>query len=186
MKEVLIQSVPLSDIVISHVSEHYASSMKRYLESLGCRVTYWGERGKYHIQFPEGTTENTYAGQSTRRTHRTIVTLPGGTRLIKFVLVPLNDTYPVYCTLVLPNEVLFGPNKQTTRVEIINQQAKTAIVSGDMEQGSAYVQAGVTGAKTLGSQRRYNEAYDNFKQMALLWPQEKRVKELRELFVERL
>jgi tetratricopeptide (TPR) repeat protein len=69
------------------------------------------------------------------------------------------------------------------RVEIINQQAKTAIVSGDLEQGSAYVESGVTGAKTLGSQRRYNEAYDNYKQMALLWPQEKRVKELRELFV---
>jgi tetratricopeptide (TPR) repeat protein len=70
------------------------------------------------------------------------------------------------------------------RIEIFNQQAKTAIVSGDLEQDSAYVQAGVTGAKTLGSQRRYSEAYNNFKQMVLLWPQEQRVQALAELFRE--
>ena len=72
---------------------------------------------------------------------------------------------------------------ERVRIEILNQRAKTAIVSGDLEQGSIYVETGITGAKALGSQRRYNEAYDNYKQMALLWPQEKRVKELRELFV---
>jgi hypothetical protein len=68
------------------------------------------------------------------------------------------------------------------RVEIFNQKAKTAIVSGDLEQGATYVEAGVAGAKALGSQRRYNEAYNNFKQMAILWPQEKRMKELRDVF----
>jgi hypothetical protein len=109
----LLSSKPISEVVISHVSEYYISSMKRYLEDLGCQVTYQGERGKYQIQFPTGTTENTYEGQSTRRAHRTVVILPGGARLMKFVLVPLNETYPVYCTLVLPNEILFGP-KQTT------------------------------------------------------------------------
>ncbi len=49
-------------------------------------------------------------------------------------------------------------------IDVLNQQAKTAIASGDPEQGSAYVEAGVTGAKALGSQRRYHEVYDNFKQ----------------------
>jgi tetratricopeptide (TPR) repeat protein/DNA-binding Xre family transcriptional regulator len=68
------------------------------------------------------------------------------------------------------------------RVEIFNQQAKTAIISGDLEQGSAYVEAGVTGARTLSSQKRYNEAYENFKQLSLLWPQEKRVKALADVF----
>ena len=68
-----------------------------------------------------------------------------------------------------------------TRVEIINQQAKTAIFAGDLEQGSAYVEAGFKGAKSLGSQRRYSEAYENFKQMSLFWPQEKRVTALGEL-----
>jgi tetratricopeptide (TPR) repeat protein len=68
------------------------------------------------------------------------------------------------------------------RIEIFNQRAKTAIASGDLEQGTTYVEAGVSGAKTLGSQRRLKEAYENFKQMALLWPQEKRVKALGEIF----
>jgi len=68
------------------------------------------------------------------------------------------------------------------RVEILNQHAKTSIISGDLEQSAAYVEYGVAGAKALNSQRRYNEAYDNYKQMQLLWPQEKRMKELGELF----
>ena len=68
------------------------------------------------------------------------------------------------------------------RLEILNQRAKTAIVSGDLEQGSAYVEAGISGAKLLGSQKRWNEAYGNYQQMTLLWPEEQRVKELGELF----
>lgn len=67
------------------------------------------------------------------------------------------------------------------RIEIINQRAKTAIFAGDLEQGAAYVETGLMGAKALGSQRRYSEAYENFQQMSLLWPQEKRVTELGEL-----
>lgn len=71
---------------------------------------------------------------------------------------------------------------ERARLEIINQQAKTTIAAGDLEQSSAYIEAGAIGAKALKSQRRYNEAYENFKQITLLWPQEKRVKELAELF----
>lgn len=67
------------------------------------------------------------------------------------------------------------------RVEIINQQAKTAIFAGDIEKSSTFVEAGFKGARALGSQRRYNEAYENFRQMSLLWPQEKRVTALGEL-----
>ncbi|MGH2507768.1 MAG: hypothetical protein ACRDHZ_10265, partial [Ktedonobacteraceae bacterium] len=76
-------------------------------------------------------------------------------------------------TIVVPERI---------RIEIMNQQAKTAILVGDVEQGAAYVEAGLTGAKALGSQRRYSEAYENFQQMRLLWPQEQRVTELGELF----
>jgi transcriptional regulator with XRE-family HTH domain len=68
------------------------------------------------------------------------------------------------------------------RIEIANQRAKTALLLGDMEQGAAYIETGVMGARTLGSQRRLNEAYENFRQMCKLWPSEKRVKELGELF----
>ena len=68
------------------------------------------------------------------------------------------------------------------RVELFNQRAKTAIVSGDLEQGAVYVEAGVSGAKTLGSQKCWNEAYENYNQMAVIWPHEKRVKAVGELF----
>jgi transcriptional regulator with XRE-family HTH domain len=71
---------------------------------------------------------------------------------------------------------------ERVRIEILNQNAKTAIFAGDLEQGLSYIEAGVIGAKILGSQKRYNEAYDNYRQMTLLWPMEKRVKELGELF----
>lgn len=67
------------------------------------------------------------------------------------------------------------------RIEIINQRAKTAMLAGDLEQGVTHVKTGLLGAKALGSQRCYNEAYENFQQMRLLWPQEKRVTELGEL-----
>jgi tetratricopeptide (TPR) repeat protein len=67
------------------------------------------------------------------------------------------------------------------RIQIINQQAKTAIFANDLEQGAAYVKTGLMAAKALGSQRRYSEAYENFQQMRLLWPQEQRMMELGEL-----
>jgi DNA-binding SARP family transcriptional activator len=66
-------------------------------------------------------------------------------------------------------------------IEIMNQRAKAAIFAGDVEQGVAYVKTGLVGAKALGSQRRYSEAYENFQQMRLLWPHEQRVTELGEL-----
>ncbi len=47
------------------------------------------------------------------------------------------------------------------RIEVLQQQAKTAIASGDPEQGSAYID---WGGNALGSQRRYNEIEDTFKQ----------------------
>jgi tetratricopeptide (TPR) repeat protein len=75
-------------------------------------------------------------------------------------------------TIVVPERI---------RIEIINQQAKTAIFANDLEQGAVYVKTGLIGAKALGSQRRYSEAYENFQQMRLLWPQEQRVTELGEL-----
>jgi hypothetical protein len=70
----------------------------------------------------------------------------------------LEELYPDLCRMFLPQ------------------------LSNRAQQGATYVEAGVAGAKALGSQRRYNEAYDNFKQMAILWPQEKRMKELRDVF----
>lgn len=70
---------------------------------------------------------------------------------------------------------------ERVRIEIINHKAQAAIVAGDLEQSYVYIETGITGAKALGSQRRYNESHENFRQMRLIWPQEKRVAVLREL-----
>ncbi|SRR5258707_15696859 len=101
-----LQSKPISEIVISHVDQVYVTRIKSYLESLGCRVTYQGERGRYHIQFPEGTTDNTYAGQSTQWTHRTTIRLLGGQRLTKYVVVSLPKTDNSITMLAFPNDIL--------------------------------------------------------------------------------
>ena len=84
----------------------------------------------------------------------------------------------IFARIEQPN--IIAPSR--VRTEIVNWQAKTAIVSGDLEQSVAYVEMDVAGAKTLKSQRRYNEAYSNFNQMCLIWPQEARIKTLKAAF----
>ena len=43
---------------------------------------------------------------------------------------------------------------------------------------------GVQGAKTLGSQRQYNEAFQVYQQIPQAWRSEQGVKELADLFVK--
>ncbi len=69
------------------------------------------------------------------------------------------------------------------RLEIINHRAAAAVVLGDQERFCAYIEAGVTGAKNLGSERRYNEAFEVYKLAKRLWHNEPRIKELQDLFV---
>ena len=69
------------------------------------------------------------------------------------------------------------------RLEIINHRAEAAIALGDQERFCAYIEAGITGAKNLGSERRYNEAFEVYKLAKQLWRNEPRVKELQDLFV---
>jgi tetratricopeptide (TPR) repeat protein len=71
---------------------------------------------------------------------------------------------------------------ERARVEAINHQAEAALALGDQERFRAYMEMGVKGAKALGSEKRYNEAFDVYQQAKKLWRNEPGVKELQDLF----
>jgi hypothetical protein len=107
-----LSSKPISEVVISRIEFPFIARVWRYLESLGCKVTYLSDQNGYHVIFPTGTTENVYAGQSTQWTHRTIICLPSGRRLTKYVVVSLPHVERSTTMLAFPNQVLFGPEPQ--------------------------------------------------------------------------
>lgn len=63
----------------------------------------------YLIQFPAGTVEEVYAGQSTPRTFRTLIRFPGGQRLTKYVVLSCRPVYRSLTMLAFPTELLEGP-----------------------------------------------------------------------------
>src|ERR1700692_1071799 len=64
-QHMLLRTTSISEVVMSQMDQQYVSRVTWYLEhDLGCRVTYRGRQGGYHIQLPEGTVEAIYAGQS--------------------------------------------------------------------------------------------------------------------------
>jgi transcriptional regulator with XRE-family HTH domain len=72
-------------------------------------------------------------------------------------------------TLLLPERV---------RIELVNHEAQATIAQRRLDESVEFVRTGVTGALKLESQKRYSEAYDNYQVMRLLWPRERRVKDL--------
>jgi hypothetical protein len=104
-----LQSTPISEVVIGRIELPFIARVWRYLESLGCKVTYLRDQNRYHILFPTGTAEDVYAGQSTQWTHRTTLRFPGGQMLTKYVVVSLPHVETSLTMLAFPNEVLFGP-----------------------------------------------------------------------------
>jgi hypothetical protein len=75
-----------------------------------------------------------------------------------------------------------GNLRTTHRVELLVRQAETAFALGRMDQCCSYVQQAVIAALELGSDLRYQQAYDVYHLMVEKWPREKDVKELAELF----
>ena len=69
-------------------------------------------------------------------------------------------------------------------VEILNQQAATAVHMRDLDLFASYVQKGVTGALALQSDQRLHEALVVWRQAADAWPGERRVQALAELFAD--
>ena len=72
---------------------------------------------------------------------------------------------------------------QRNHVEILIQQARTAIALNDLERFVASFSNAVTAAKTLGSQRRRREAIAVYWQARTSWPREERVSDLAEQFL---
>ena len=77
-------------------------------------------------------------------------------------------------TIVIPERI---------RVEIINQQALTAVKVQNLEQFCDYLEKSIHGAKALGSEKRRQEAIDIYWKARKIWPHEARVKELSDLFI---
>lgn len=72
---------------------------------------------------------------------------------------------------------------ERTRVEVINTMTVTSMKARgkDLEQSLHFWKAGIQGAKKLQSEQRFTEAIAAYDIMEALWPDEKRITELREL-----
>ena len=112
----LLHSQPISDVKIDMMDQRYISRVQWYLEhDLHCKVTSLNEYEGYLVEFPEGTVEETYSGQSTQWTHRTTIRLPHGQTLQKYVTAPLNPTQRSQTMLTFPNSILNGPEPPCSR-----------------------------------------------------------------------
>lgn len=77
-----------------------------------------------------------------------------------------------------------SPVPERVRLQIVNHQAETAISLRDLDLFCAYLEQGIKGAEALGSQKRRSEAFDIYRQALKVWPQEAKVRALRDLFVK--
>jgi hypothetical protein len=75
-----------------------------------------------------------------------------------------------------------GTLRATSRVQLLVRQAETSFALGKLDQCRSYVEQAVIAALDLGSDLRYQEAYNVYHLMWKKWPRERDVKELAELF----
>lgn len=100
----------ISEVVMTRMDPAYVRRVYWYLgHILGCKVTFLGELEGHRVEFPTGTREETYMGQSTQFTHRTTIRFPSGHTLTKYVTAMLPDTTRSVTLLAFPNTVLDGP-----------------------------------------------------------------------------
>jgi tetratricopeptide (TPR) repeat protein len=69
------------------------------------------------------------------------------------------------------------------RLEIINHQAEAALLLNDQERFCTTLRQGIAGAQAIRSARRRQEAIDIYGMARVVWPHERRVGEMGELFV---
>jgi len=72
---------------------------------------------------------------------------------------------------------------EKVRIEFLNYQAETFIQLRELDAASLYLEEAVKAALALGSERRYNEAYEIYKHMRIIWRNESRVKALGHLLI---
>ena len=78
---------------------------------------------------------------------------------------------------------LFIP--QRSKLEILNRQAMAAVWEGNMDDFLRYFQAGVEGAKALGSEKRWKELVMAWRAARAKWPDEDQIAKSSILLVER-
>ena len=72
------------------------------------------------------------------------------------------------------------------RVEAINNRARMFIAVGNMEQACMYLAVAVKTAVEIGSRLRLQEVATTFQSLKRIWPHEKKVRELGDLFIQHL
>ena len=100
-------SQPISEITIERLKRQFIARIRRYLEhELQCELTTL-ENGGYLIQFPQGTVEEIYAGESSLYSYNSTIRFPNGATLTKHVYYPINETQSSKTTtLHFPKSVL--------------------------------------------------------------------------------
>jgi transcriptional regulator with XRE-family HTH domain len=71
---------------------------------------------------------------------------------------------------------------ERTRIEIMNCQAETSLALRDVRSSCDLIEKSITGALKLKSDKRYHDALALYKQARLLWPQDRHMKDLADLF----
>jgi tetratricopeptide (TPR) repeat protein len=77
-------------------------------------------------------------------------------------------------TIIVPERI---------RIEIINKQALAAMKAGKLERFGDYLERGIRGANTLGSEKRRREAAETYLEAQKVWPNEPQMKELADLII---
>jgi transcriptional regulator with XRE-family HTH domain len=72
---------------------------------------------------------------------------------------------------------------EKVRIEFLNYQAETFSRLGKLDRACAYLEEAVSASLALGSERRYNESVEVYKEMRIVWRNEPRVRKLGAAFV---
>ncbi len=71
---------------------------------------------------------------------------------------------------------------ERTIIEIVNCKAEAAIAQKNLDLTCAHLREGIQGAIRLRSEKRFHDSSSIYKQALTLWPHEKSLIELEELF----
>ena len=69
------------------------------------------------------------------------------------------------------------------RVELSLRQAKASVALGSLEHSYTYLDSAITSAVALNSTLRFNEAHEVYQHMKQVWPNERKVRDLNDLFI---
>ncbi len=100
---------PITEVIMGPMERQYVSRVTYYLEHLGCRISPLSDSQGYHIYLPEGSMEEVILWKSTQWKYQTIINLPGGQKLSKYILTSFNPSRQSIVMLAFPISVLEGP-----------------------------------------------------------------------------